>query len=342
VAEIEITLERKDHSFGKIARLVTPSPDRIEPECPNFGVCGGCDYLNINYDRELSVKKQIILDSLARIGRVSNEQIPEISIISNGRFNYRSHADIKCEKGNTGFFQKNSHILVPFPTRGCLLLSDQIIKCLAGREFAGRKQLKIAASNTGGCVLSSDKVTEVREFECGIRYLRDISCFFQANSFLRPKMLETVKEYAELAEKDSFLDIGCGVGFFTLYLSRSAESGEGIDTDGTAVKWARRNAMHNNNDNVKFSALSASDIRPVKNKYNVIIADPPRPGLSKQSRTALTEIMPERIVYVSCNPAAFARDSSDFITAGYHLKKLTLIDMFPATYHIEIIALFAL
>ena len=341
-AEVGIIKDHKDHCFGRIINLIIPSGERVKPECPNFGICGGCDYLNITYDKEISLKKQIVEDSLARIGRMPEERIPEIFVLRAGRFHYRSHADIKCDKGEFGFYEKNSNTLAPFPSEGCILLSRPIIERLSRIDCAGRNQLKIAASHNKECVTSADNPAIVHESENGIKYDRDISCFFQANAFLRQKMLATAGEYAALTPDDAFLDIGCGSGFFTLYLSRFAKSGAGIDIDSTAIKWARRNAKQNNCGNVKFSVQSDSDLLSGSTKYTVIIADPPRPGLSKKSRTAITEIRPERIVYVSCNPATFARDSADFISSGYSLNNLTLIDMFPATYHIEIIGLFAL
>ncbi len=339
-AEIEIIADKKSHCFGKIIKIAESSPDRVTPECPNFGICGGCDYLNINYDKELSFKKYILKDTLGRIGRIRKDMLPEISVISSGRYHYRSHAEIKCDNGQAGFFERNSHSLVPFPSDGCRLLSRPVIDGISKTDCAGLKQFKIAAAHDGECVISTGAQADIHESENGISYGRDISSFFQANSLLRSKMLDTVRENAELAPADSFLDIGCGVGFFTLYLSQFGGAGTGIDIDRDAIKWARRNARLNSRGNVKFSALSASDIKPGREKYDVIIADPPRPGLSKKSRDAVAGINPGRIVYVSCNPATFARDAADFLAAGYHIKELALIDMFPATYHIETICLF--
>lgn len=337
--EVEITKERKSHCFGRIVQIIAPSASRIEPECPNFGVCGGCDYLNIAYDKELSYKKQILEDSLARIGRVAKERMPEISVITGGRFHYRSHADIKCGNGLAGFFEKNTHQLTPFPPGGCLLLSPPIIGRLSRLETARLKQFRIAASHDNECLLSTDRPAVVRESENGIEYDRDISCFFQANAFLRPKMLQTVKEFAALSASDSFLDIGCGVGFFTLYLSQFAGFCEGIDIDSAAIKWARRNAETNGCGNVKFIKLTATDIKAARGGFDAVIADPPRPGLSYRARDKIKCIRPRRIVYVSCNPATFARDVADFSDSGYSIRKLALIDMFPGTYHIEIIGL---
>jgi tRNA/tmRNA/rRNA uracil-C5-methylase (TrmA/RlmC/RlmD family) len=339
-AEIEIIKERKDHCFGRVISLITPSAERVNPECPNFGICGGCDYLNVAYETELSFKKQILADSLARIGHMPENQLPEIPVVSADRFHYRSHADVKCGNGKFGFYEKDSHTLVPFPDGGCLLLSSPIIDVLSKKTETNLEEFKIACSYNNEWVHQEDDPAIVHETENGIRYDRHVLSFFQANRFLRAKMLDAVRDYAALTPADSFLDIGCGAGFFTLFLARYAKSGEGIDINKTGIKWARHNARLNRCDNLKFAVRQASDIVPGLKRYNVIVVDPPRAGLSKKSREIIVAVNPGRIVYVSCDPATFARDSADFLSSGYSMKKLTLFDMFPGTYHIEIIGLF--
>ncbi|NCU33249.1 MAG: class I SAM-dependent RNA methyltransferase [Candidatus Moranbacteria bacterium] len=177
----------------------------------------------------------------------------------------------------------------------------------------------------------------IEESECGITYKREINGFFQANRFLRSRMLEIVKEYSDLTIKDNFIDIGCGCGFFTLYLARDAAAGYGFDVDKKGIDHAEKNAVLNSIDNVKFFAISSSEIHPHKVKAASVIVDPPRMGLTKKTRQTINAINPDKIIYVSCNPSTYARDIRDFISRGYKLDRLTMIDMFPGTHHIEII-----
>lgn len=340
ILEAEIYAEKKNVLFGNIFRIIEPSDKRIKPLCPNFAVCGGCDYLNVEYDCELALKKEILKDSLSRIGKFKEDNIPDISVISGERFHYRTHAAVKQINGQTGFYKKYSNDLAPFPDIGCLLLSEPLINHLKNGLRTEEKEIKIAASCDNECISSLDKKTTVCEKEMGIHYKRDISLFFQSNRFLRSKMLEKVRKYSDLNSSDAFLDIGCGVGFFTLYLARYAGQGTGIDINSKSIKWAKNHADLNKCGNAVFRVCSASDINPGRERFSVIIADPPRAGLSAKARNKVKAMKPERIVYVSCSPSTFARDAGDFINNGYSMRGLTLIDMFPCTYHIEVIALF--
>lgn len=335
---IEIYLEKKDYSFGRIIQIIKKSEQRIEPECPNFGNCGGCDYLNIDYDTELNFKKEILIETLTR-SRIDKKDIPEISLIKAERFHYRSHTSIKSSKHAFGFYEKDSNRLVNFPEQGCLLLSWEILQKLNTVPKTGG-EIKIACSPDSGCVSSLDKDTRIIENECGILYERDISLFFQTNRFLRGRMLDTVTQYAEPDKNKNIIDIGCGVGFFTLFLAKNARKALGIDTSKESIHRARHNAKLNGIPNAFFKTLAASDASLLHERFETAIADPPRAGLSAKARGALKALAPERIVYISCDPATFARDARDLINSGRKLQKLTMIDMFPATHHIELIALF--
>jgi 23S rRNA (uracil1939-C5)-methyltransferase len=335
----EIYSEKKDYSFGRIIKINKRSLVRIEPKCPNFGICGGCDYLNVNYDTELSLKKEIVIESLKRTGHIHGNELPEISIISADRFHYRSHASIKSSKSTFGFYKKDSYTIAAFPESGCMLLANELLLKLDDLP-KNNSEIKIAFSKETGFVSLFDKNKNILERECEVSYERDISLFFQSNRFLRGRMLDTVAQYAEPDKSKSIIDIGCGVGFFALYLAKSAKNAFGIDINKESIKWAKHNAKLNGIGNAFFSALPASEICSLNERFETAITDPPRAGLSVKAREALKAIAPERFVYVSCNPSTFARDTRDFVCNGRNLQKLTLIDMFPGTYHIEVIGLF--
>jgi 23S rRNA (uracil1939-C5)-methyltransferase len=335
---IEIYSEKKDYCFGRIISINKKSAHRIEPECPNFGLCGGCDYLNIDYETELRFKKEIIIESLRR-SRIDEKEIPDIEVICADRFHYRSHASIKSSISAFGFYEKDSYRIAALPDTGCLLLSEEIRQKLGTLQKTG-DEIKIACSRQSGCVSSFDRRRTLIESECGVNYERDIKIFFQQNRFLRARMLETVAEYAEPDKSKNFLDIGCGIGFFTLHLAKSSKKAYGIDISKESIKWAKHNAKANVITNAFFRALPASEIHSVNERFEAAIADPPRAGLSVKAREALKALAPERIVYISCDPVTFARDARDFIESGYKFGRLTMIDMFPATQHIEVIGLF--
>lgn len=337
--QIVIIKEKKNFSFGIIDNIVSASPGRITPACPNFGFCGGCDYLHLNYDDELNIKKDILTEHLKKISKLCPEEIPAIDVISGPRFNYRSHARIRQENSKNGFYAKESNILVPFPENGCLLLNQALTDGLKNLVDAGDKELRIAVDSYGHFRSSMDKTNSLRELENGVIYDRSIFNFFQSNRFLRSRMLELVESYASLSQTDRFIDIGCGVGFFSIYLARKGNNGAGIDIDRESINWAIHNSSVNSINNLKFNSGSFSNLINSNEKIDAVILDPPRAGLPKNARIKLLSLEPSVIVYISCDPSTFARDARDFIDNGFNFSKLSMIDMFPGTYHIEVIGL---
>lgn len=339
--EVEITQDKKDHAFARPLKILESSPERISPECKNFGKCGGCDYLHIPYSTELAIKKGIVTETLLRIARFTPEMIPDISIHHGDRFGSRSHATFRCNSdGIPGFYGRGTNTLIPFPPGGCPLLSPKLRDALSDvAEPLPGENIKIAEGDDRAARFSTEKKCIIRERECGFSYDRDISCFFQANRFLRAAMIEKVLAYAAPQKDDIFMDIACGVGFFTLPLADISSRGTGFDIDHLTVKWARHNASMNGIENVSFHAADAGTHTMTGEKPSIIVADPPRTGLTRKTVERVSSLGAERIVYVSCNPSTFARDMQNLGKNGYSLKSLHLEDMFPGIFHIELIAL---
>jgi 23S rRNA (uracil1939-C5)-methyltransferase len=336
---VKITDEKKDYCIGVVESCISTEASRIKPACPVFEDCGGCSYLHIPYPEELTIKRRILEDNLVRIAGLSPGSIPEIEILNGQRFNYRSHADFKVSKCRAGFYRKGSNDHIPLPPGGCLLLAEELNTHLIDR-VPSPKRFKVALDSSNLAFDSSQSDAIITERAGGFILKRSIDEFFQVNRFLRPAMLERTIGYAALSSNETFLDVGCGVGFFTLPLACEALHGKGIDIRKESIRWAKQNAAFNKVDNVDFAAIPASYIHPVQHRADIVVADPPRAGLDRRTRNALTAMSPRRIVYVSCNPSTFSRDAKDLIKAGYNLEGLTLIDMFPCTHHIEMISLF--
>ncbi|HEY1406273.1 MAG TPA: methyltransferase domain-containing protein [Spirochaetota bacterium] len=339
-ADVEIMQDKKDFAFARPRNIITSSPDRISPECPNFSRCGGCDYLHMNYERERDEKKNIIIDSLTRIGKLHIESIPVIKTLYDNRFHYRSHARIKSADGTTGFFGKDSHTIIPFPSNGCLLLNEEINSFIVTAKF-NRAETPVAIDDQCTIIAPRDgRPLELTETVNGIRYHHSTKSFFQRNMLLRSKMIDRVMDYAGDDKNANILELGCGCGFFSLPLAGRFHSVRGIDIDGESIRFARKNASENGITNSEFIKLDDAFVSG-KERAEIIVADPPRAGLSENTRRAITSINPSRIIYISCNPSTWARDLKYFREHGFDLKEATLIDMFPGTMHIEIISLLA-
>lgn len=336
---VSIIDDRRDYSIGEIIEYIETSPSRIAPPCPHYAVCGGCDYLHLTYEAELDIKRLIVIDSLARIGGLRNDDLPEVKTIRGDRFHYRSHATLKASSGRHGFYRRGSNDLVAIDSTGCLLLAPELNDWIMGQP-ASPHDYRAAIDTEGRVVTSFSGDRVVRESTGRFHFSRDVSCFFQANRFLRPIMIEIVRELAKPSPNETLLDIGCGIGFFTIPCGSGCSFVRGIDSNPQNIRWARINGNENDAPGIDFVTMGSSRLHPARHGSDVVIVDPPRSGLDRATRRAILTMGPGRLVYISCNPSTFSRDARDFVSGGYRLETITMIDMFPGTRHIEIIGLF--
>lgn len=164
--------------------------------------------------------------------------------------------------------------------------------------------------------------------------------FFQVNTLQTRKLYDLVKDYAELTGKETVLDAYCGIGSISLYLAYGAKKVIGIEEVAMAIEDARENARLNNIDNCQFTIGKVEDILPelVRDglKPDLVIFDPPRKGLDERVIEVIKKTQPLKIIYVSCNPATLSRDLAR-MTENYEIKDIQPVDMFPQTYHVEVV-----
>ena len=179
---------------------------------------------------------------------------------------------------------------------------------------------------------------------CGLKFELSPGAFFQVNPAQTEKLYETALRFAALSPSDRLCDVYCGAGTITLMMARYCQSAVGIEIVPAAVENARANAVRNGISNAEFHAGKAEELLPrmVRNglRSDVIVVDPPRKGLEEEVVRAVAEAAPERVVYVSCNPATLARDAARFLNTGYKAVKVQPVDMFCWTSGIENVALF--
>lgn len=176
------------------------------------------------------------------------------------------------------------------------------------------------------------------------RYKFQISpeSFFQTNSLGVHTLYEKIKEFAKVGPGDNLLDLYCGTGSIGIYLSTLAKKVIGVEIVPEAIRDAKDNAKINNVQNCDFFCANASDVKNLKLKnisFDIVIVDPPRAGLSEQLIAEISKWKMRNLIYVSCNPATFARDLKIFKELGFSIKRIQPIDMFPQTHHIECIGL---
>ena len=164
--------------------------------------------------------------------------------------------------------------------------------------------------------------------------------FFQSNRYLLADFVREVLEQAGSSPK-YVLDLFCGSGFFSIPLAGQATEVLGVESNPVAIRQARLNARLNQAANVTFfrglveAALRNSDVRP-----DTVLLNPPRTGCGRVAAQHIAGLGAGRVIYVSCNPSTFAREAPEFLARGYALEQVTLVDQFPNTHHIELVASF--
>lgn len=182
----------------------------------------------------------------------------------------------------------------------------------------------------------------IREYIGNLEFRISANSFFQTNTRQAEILFEIIKNYCEASPDDTILDLYCGTGAISLFLARNSKKVIGIELNQEAVRDARANALLNGISNCEFLQGEVryvlQDILQNKAEIDTIVIDPPRSGLHPKATKTILEIMPKRIVYVSCNPATLARDLKILHSGGYRILKLQPVDMFPHTAHVECVA----
>jgi 23S rRNA (uracil1939-C5)-methyltransferase len=343
--EFSAVREKKNLIFGRLERVVESSPMRREPECPIFGVCGGCHLQHLNYEDEIKVKRESILEDLARIGKLITDF--KRVIPSPERYGYRNHAIFKVDdERRPGFLMRESDTLVPFPPQGCLLLPEEMRAAIAAippEGFEPLTEVRVRMDRYGGIhfwgLLDRVGPPEVLMEAGGLMFPVDRDSFFQVNRFLGSSLIELVLSLPRVVRR-KLLDLYCGTGFFTLPLAKMAEEALGIERDQLAIRNAIAAGRLNAIGNVKFRRGDAEKEIGRLGGFDLVIADPPRLGLPRAVLQGIIRMKPQELIFISCDPPTFARDAKALVEADYLLSEVNLVDLFPSTYHAEIIAVF--
>ena len=356
--EITVTETKRRYVRGKIRRLCVPSKERQQPLCRHFTDCGGCRYQHIRHPEQVRIKQFQVAELFERIGKMPSPPVREI-IPSPLPFHYRVKADyhLALPPGQPpilGFMNVSNRRVTDIDR--CEIVDDTINRaCRAFRQdlAAGRiakprdRQTVWSADTPGG---NAEVITDFRvprfvtRTVMGHRLQVPYRGFFQANGALLPRLVAAVVEAADPTGRETIADVHCGSGLFSLFLAPHARAVHGIESDGEAVHCARRNHREAGLANAAFHRGDAGEVLngifvAGKRKIDILVLDPPRTGCDSALLSALVDLRPGRIVYVSCNPATQARDIRCLADRGFRLKYLQPFDMFSQTAHIEVVAL---
>jgi 23S rRNA (uracil1939-C5)-methyltransferase len=350
--EVVVELEQTRRQFwnGRVVEVLEASEDRIDPPCPYFGVCGGCQWQHITYERQIELKRHIVLEQLRRLGKFDNPPVSE-TLPAPEPYGYRNHARFTItDEGDLGFVSRAGHGRHFLKIEQCLLMHPWINEMLArlqGRA-TGKHQVTVRYGiNTGDAFVHPDQTSvdpevppakaSFEEALLGQRFRVSGSSFFQTNTKQAERLVELVRDRLKLTGRETLVDAYAGVGTFAVLLAPYVHEVIAIEESASATDDASVNL--DGVPNVTFyqgkveHILGRLDIHP-----DTIILDPSRPGCHRRTLRAVVDFRPKRVVYVSCNPATLARDLRQLCDDGFRLLDVTPVDMFPQTYHIEAVA----
>lgn len=429
---VVLTKAKDRYAEARIVKVLRKSKDEIPARCPHFGTCGGCQWQQLPYDKQLTYKEGIVRETLEHLtpgDEAVRKQLPGrvLKIIPSPQvFNYRNKLEMSfgftsmrveevngkrkyIDEGPTiGFHQPNEWSTV-LPITECHLYDENLSMLLMDvRRFMQDTRLPVYNPKThkgllrnlllrrgmhsgehmiafmvnakkkeleplfqhfmrfaGRPGLASLMVIEstglndkpenppvyplvgkptIKERLFDLEF--DISpfSFFQTNTLAAEKLYAAISQVAEIKQSDTVLDAYCGMGTIGQYLARYAQKVVGIESHPTAVEDALASAGKNRIGNISFYKGRAEQVLKDQLKpggkyvFDVIVVDPPRAGLHPAALEAIIGHNPRTIVYVSCNTATFARDLGALLKAGYDLRTVQPVDMFPHTSHIETVS----
>ena len=340
---VEVVLPERG-SRARLISVVEPGPDRIEPPCCHYGQCGGCDLMHVAYPAQVRAKQAYVEETISRIG--GNDLLISaqgIEIVPNpSPLASRIRATWQpTGSGRAGYYRRGSHDVIEI--RDCPVLDPELEKL--------RRSLRIATRTTGltdgSAVSLTDPGTEATEVEfeiAGEKIRTTAYAFFQANAALIDTFARYVVELTAQGAPARVLELYSGVGLFTVPLARVVGRVEAIESSPIAVELARENVQRADLQNVQIHLASAEQFlagfESAGWQPDAILVDPPRAGLSEQVLNAVVAIAPGRLVYVSCDPATFARDARRLADAGFRLRGIKAFDLFPQTHHVELVTEF--
>lgn len=341
---LRVRVERQQGNvlFASIEEILSASPVRIEPPCPYFGRCGGCDFQQLAYEDQLAAKAEIIRDCLQRIARL--DAVPEIVVTASPRdWRYRMRAmwQIDQNERTIGYYERGSRRVCDVVD--CAVLMPELqetlerVRATEWHEFpSDLKHLEVVAGENGVSLAPEFAEFETRELELAIgdeRYSYNAEAFFQIN----PALLAPLIEFA-LADVsgDSAIDLYCGVGLFTLPLARRFKQVIGVESNANATRFAKRNVARARLENARVITAGVAEwFRGRTLHPDFLLLDPPRAGAESSVIKGILDFRAPRVTYVSCDPATLARDLKKLIAGGYAIEALRAFDLFPQTHHVE-------
>jgi 23S rRNA (uracil1939-C5)-methyltransferase len=346
---------RRQAERASLVRVIEPAPERVDPACPYFFRCGGCQYQHASYEAQVRFKRSILVETLRRAGKIEFDA-ERVQVIAGEPYGYRNRSQFHIENGRIGYRERHSHKLVPIEE--CPISSpkvNEVIRALnrlirdrrwprfvssievftderqvqwnvrSASQPVGRRFFDWLAGEIPGSVAGPLEYTVGAD-----RFLISGDSFFQVNRFLLADLVECA---IGDAVGDLAWDLYAGVGLFSLPLARKFREVAAVESSASAAHDLARNlasarAVRSTTEDFLAKETAVPDF---------VLADPPRAGLGKTVVERLLEIRPRTLAIVACDPATVARDLS-LLNSAYDIANIAFADLFPQTFHIETVA----
>jgi 23S rRNA (uracil1939-C5)-methyltransferase len=338
-------------------KILEPSPARADPGCPYFGRCGGCHYQHASYGAQLTAKREILIEELWRQAKIRVEN--EIPIVSGEPWGYRNRVQLHVEEGRLGYREAASHKLcaiercpISSPKVNAVIASlNAMLKDRRWPRFIRSLEIFTDEESVQLNILETARPVARHFFEWCAETIPGLvpgaldyrgqfrvsgNSFFQVNRFLLDDLIATALGDASGGRA---LELYAGVGLFTLPLARHFQEVTTVESGAGAVRDLRWNAERANLANLAAEQQTAEKyLASIESAPDFVLLDPPRAGLGPEITTHLARLRPPLVTIVACDPVTLARDLAQLTSAGLRLQNITLVDLFPQTFHLETVA----
>ena len=353
---VEVQKRFPERIVAKVVEVLEQAEERVVPECEYFLTCSGCQWQHASYDYQLQLKQARVQREIDKYQSLS-QVVVDATIGSESQLGYRNHGRFtvgkKDDGGKIGYINAVTRRFVKIDR--CLLMNEQINKVLdlAQDNVAGQTQMAIrAGSNTDSMLIQPRMdlshiglVTGEQHYEeevRGFRFRVAASSFFQVNTSQLSRAIDEVRDLLDLDGTEVMVDAYCGVGVFTVLLAPYVRKIVGIEESASAIE----DAGLNSKDilNIEFVEGKTEHILNTLNQHiDVLLLDPPRVGCHPDVLDSVIKLKPEKVLMISCEPEAMARDLNLLCSTGiYSLETIRPVDMFPQTRHVETISMLRL
>ncbi|MDX9715249.1 MAG: class I SAM-dependent RNA methyltransferase [Dissulfurispiraceae bacterium] len=367
----EIQDDHRDYFMATAVEILDHSTERVTPECPHYGVCGGCQMQHASYREQVRMKEDILTEAVARSLGQNIKLTHTFSSIEH--WGYRLRGQFKTSKDSIGFFREKSDAVVNISC--CPIMSASVNNLLSKiRSVLDPAVNEIHISSASGSTALVRLRSEIKNHDapqkiaselmhsgltgvtietkkgylqfgnphiqldlCGYKYYASSLSFFQNNWQLNNIIVKFIADYIHSCPAGNIVDLYSGAGNLALPAANYAKNIVCVEENPHAVQDGIKNAQANALLNCEFINLSAEKFE-IPAATDILILDPPRPGLTNRTMGNVLQASPARIIYMSCNPSTFARDLKK-LTQHYRLSQLSMIDFFPQTYHVETVVL---